>query len=112
MARLRNPRKLVWWAMVESLSLMARGIPKAAIATSVMNRQALPYPTVATKLNDFAPTVKSLNKRLLQNEPTLDTAFITIRNSIAVNTSEMVRLRIVCMRLTDWQSVHFPSFQL
>ena len=55
MARIRNSRKLTWWALVESLSLMARGIPKAATSNSVMNRQALPYQTAATKLNGFAP---------------------------------------------------------
>ena len=61
--------------MVESLSLMARGIPKSATATSVMNRQVLRYGSVAKTLNDFSPTVKILNRILLQNEAALDTSF-------------------------------------
>ena len=61
--------------MVESLALMARGIPKAVTTNTVMNRQAMSYNAVVTKLNEFAPSVKMLNRQLLQNESALDTAF-------------------------------------
>ena len=75
MVRLRNSHKLVWWAMVESLSQISRGLQKRATINSVLTRQALSFSTVFRKLNAFTPMVVQYNRRLLQGEANLDTAF-------------------------------------
>ena len=62
MNRQRNKKNLVWWAMVETLSQIARGIPKIASYTSVMSRYALTYSTVLKKLNMLTPVVREYNK--------------------------------------------------
>ena len=75
MNRLKNKASLTWWAMVETLSRIARGIPKAASYTNVSSGYAMAYSTVFRKLNEFTPMVREYNKRLLQGEVSLDTGF-------------------------------------
>ena len=46
MCRLRNKSNLTWWAMVEGLSHVSRGISKVAITHIVISRNSLSYPTI------------------------------------------------------------------
>ena len=55
--RLRDTKKLIRWAMLKSLSLMERDIPKTITVNSMMNRLTLMYATTVIKLNDFAPLI-------------------------------------------------------
>ena len=75
MNRLKNKASLTWWAMVETLSQIARGIPKAASYTNVSSGYAMAYGTLFRKLNDLTPMVREYNKWLLQGEASLDTGF-------------------------------------
>ena len=61
--------------MVETLSLIARGIPKVASYATVNAGYAMAYGTVFRKLNELTPMVRQYNKWLLQGEASLDTGF-------------------------------------
>jgi len=55
MNRLRNHKRLTWWAMVESLPQISRDLQKASTINSVHSRHSLAYDTVFCKLKKFTP---------------------------------------------------------
>lgn len=75
MCRLRNKNKLTWWAMVEGLPQVARGLTKAATTHNVISWYSLSYPTIFRRLNQFAPALRDSNRKLLQSQVSLDCRF-------------------------------------
>ena len=75
MCRLKNSNQLTTWALIESLSQIARGIPCVGSGDSVMRRYSLTYPTVFRKLHELAPSVRENTRRLLKTEIALDIGF-------------------------------------
>ena len=53
MNRLRNQKNLTWWAMVETISKIARGLQKVATNPSVMLQYPMTYDTVFIYFNNI-----------------------------------------------------------
>lgn len=75
MFRQRSANLLTTWTMLEGLPQVARGPPHVANNTSVTRGCSLCYPAIFRKLKSIVPMVCDRNRRLLQSEVYLNTAF-------------------------------------
>jgi hypothetical protein len=54
LSRVRNPYKLTWWAITDSLASASRGIPNVGIESTIWRKYALSYRATYFRLNQIA----------------------------------------------------------